>query len=108
MKIINGKVFQNGKLFSGVLYSKYDNGQLELLEHYSQGVLNGSSARWYKNGHKQMEAIFRKGRLNGYFKGWFENGDLKFDYSFQDKSREEETLEEEEKDGDAGSGQKDH
>jgi len=107
LEIIESKVFSNGELFTGALFSKNEDGQLEVLEHYKNGMLNGSSARWYRSGQKQMEANFKNGRLNGYFKGWFENGDLKYDLNFADTAREEDSIVEDEKEGDADSGQKD-
>jgi antitoxin component YwqK of YwqJK toxin-antitoxin module len=107
LEVIDSKVFYKGKVFSGVLYEKYDNDRLKVLENYKDGLLHGSSARWYKNGQKQMEAIFKKGKLNGYFKGWFENGDLKYDLNFIDTSRDEDSEKDDEKEGDAASGQKD-
>ena len=100
IEIIESKCFLNGKTFSGIVYSKYDNNQLESVESYKNGVLHGSIARWYENGQKQMEAIFRDGKLNGYFKGWFENGDLKYDLNFYEDSRREDALKEDEKDAD--------
>ena len=106
-EVTDSKVSLDGKLFTGFLFARYDNHQIKTLEHYKNGLLHGSSARWYRNGQKQMEAIFKNGKLNGYFKGWFENGDLKYDYNFSDPGREEDSIQEEEKDGDSASGQKD-
>lgn len=105
--IIDSKVYISGDPFSGTTYSKYDNGQLESVEHYENGFLHGSVARWYDNGQKQMEAMFRKGKLNGYFKGWFENGDLKYDLNFFEDTRRDEAIKEDEKDADSEDSVKD-
>lgn len=65
------------------LYKKwFDNGQLEYIGHYQNGLSNGLCTSWYKNGQKEADENWLNGQLNGTVKYWTEKGDLQFDLTF--------------------------
>lgn len=54
----------------------YKNGQLELLENYENGQLNGTRKIWYPNGQMMTIANYKNGELNGKCLDYFENGQI--------------------------------
>lgn len=54
----------------------HENGQLEVEEHFVDGVSHGTRTRWYANGSRRSEAAIVGGALNGPYREWHENGTL--------------------------------
>jgi len=54
----------------------YENGRLEIEEHFVHGVSHGPRQRWYEDGRKKSEAEIRDGVLVGTFREWHPNGRL--------------------------------
>jgi antitoxin component YwqK of YwqJK toxin-antitoxin module len=52
----------------------YRNEQLEVQEHFVQGVAHGPRTRWFENGRKRSEARIENGQIVGRFVQWHDNG----------------------------------
>ena len=52
----------------------YENGQLEVEEHFVKGTAHGLRTRWYENGRKRSEAQIENGQISGTFVQWHDNG----------------------------------
>jgi len=59
---------------TGWVKDLYDDGKLKALEQYRNGLLDGSSTKWYENGLRMCEGEFRAGQLHGIAATWHENG----------------------------------
>jgi antitoxin component YwqK of YwqJK toxin-antitoxin module len=69
-----------GKLFSGFIIEKYQNGQIGAKMGYFNGKLEGKQEKFYPNGKPLEERFYRDNRKVGTHKGWWENGNQKFVY----------------------------
>lgn len=58
----------------GVSRGWYENGQLEVEEHFERGVSHGPRKRWFSNGAVKSEAQVVDGKIEGIFTRWHENG----------------------------------
>lgn len=68
--------YKNGKR-SGKTYKYYlDNGQIEGISNFKNGVIDGKYFRFYPNGNVQIEGQFDKGWKSGVWKYYYENGYL--------------------------------
>jgi antitoxin component YwqK of YwqJK toxin-antitoxin module len=97
-----------GKPYTGVFFSKYENGQLETKTIYKEGKRIGLSEGYYENGqlkyksnHKEgkrvgisvwyyengqleTKTIYKEGKRIGLYEWYYENGQLKHKGSYQD------------------------
>jgi antitoxin component YwqK of YwqJK toxin-antitoxin module len=65
-----------GGRLHGVSEGWHTNGQLQVLEHFTDGVSNGLRIKYYPNGQKQSEAHVVAGQLHGVYRRWHANGQL--------------------------------
>ena len=63
-------------LLHGLSQGWHTNAQLQVSEHFQQGISHGLRTKWYPGGAKQSEATIVDGKLNGPFRQWHENGAL--------------------------------
>ena len=73
----NGYIYWQGKPFTGIEVSYYDDGTLDVEEEYVDGVLDGWTKWWYENGQLEAEKFYKKGCIHGYVREWYKNGQLK-------------------------------
>lgn len=66
---------QGGKAH-GVSRGWFDNGQLEVQEHFTEGVSHGLRERWYRNGARRCTALIEAGKVQGEYCEWHDNGQL--------------------------------
>ena len=52
----------------------FENGQLEVEEHFSEGFSQGLRTRWHANGQKKSETEIARGKLEGRHTEWHDNG----------------------------------
>ena len=52
----------------------YENGQIEVEEHFERGVSHGTRTRWFAEGGKKSQVEIRQGQLTGTFREWHPNG----------------------------------
>lgn len=70
-------MYYDGKLFNGIGFDFYSNGQLAEQNTYEDGKLNGTSRVWHENGQLWYQINYKNGKVNGAWKTWYENGQLK-------------------------------
>jgi antitoxin component YwqK of YwqJK toxin-antitoxin module len=63
-------------LLNGLSEGWYTNGQLQVTEHYVDGVSHGLRTKWYASGKKKSEAQIANGQINGTYTRWYEEGGL--------------------------------
>ncbi len=77
-------IYEN-ELFTGIVYSVYDNRQFESETNYKDGKKDGlHRSWWYKNGQLQSEANFKDGKKDGLWKEWNVNGQLRSESNWKD------------------------
>ncbi len=59
---------------TGWVKDLYGDGKLKALERYRNGLLDGSSTKWYQNGQRMCAGEYRAGQLHGVATTWHENG----------------------------------
>jgi antitoxin component YwqK of YwqJK toxin-antitoxin module len=64
---------RQGKV-DGLSQGWYENGQLEVEEHFVAGVSEGLRTRWHANGQKRSEEQIERGVVVGHYVEWHENG----------------------------------
>lgn len=77
-------VYYGDKLFTGVVYDTYPNGQLKYTTNYTNGVDDGLQQEWYESGQLQSQSYFKEGKLDGKVQEWYENGQLKYEFNIKD------------------------
>ncbi|MBN2668898.1 MAG: hypothetical protein JXR60_06700 [Bacteroidales bacterium] len=86
---------QTGKLYSGVAYNKYDNGQIGMKGNIKLGVFDGLWTWWYEDGAKKRETTYKDGLKEGYSYWWHKNGIKKAEIRFNgDKNIEQKRWDE--------------
>lgn len=63
-------------LLCGIAETWYTNGQLEVREHYQEGMSGGLREKWYPDGNKLSQATIVEGKVTGTFRRWYDNGKL--------------------------------
>tara|TARA_R110002072_G_scaffold160767_3_gene312172 strand:+ start:781 stop:1170 length:390 start_codon:yes stop_codon:yes gene_type:complete len=63
--------------FTGILYGKYDNGNLMTTQEYVNGVGNGKWADYDPLGNKVCEGTYENNKVEGPVKFFYEDGSLK-------------------------------
>ena len=58
----------------GIARGWHPNGQLEVEEHFINGLSDGVRTRWHPNGVKRSTTTIVKGVLNGPYVEWHDNG----------------------------------
>lgn len=80
--------YYGDKLFTGVVYDTYPNGQLHFEESLQDGKPHGLSKDWYESGQLQSQSYFNEGKLDGKVQEWYENGQLKYEFNITDGDRD--------------------
>ena len=82
ISIQNDTVFIAQERYSGFLYQLYPN-QVDtaFVESYFNGVLYGTSKKWYPNKQLMEQRQYYKGRKHGKQVAYWENGNKKFEFT---------------------------
>jgi antitoxin component YwqK of YwqJK toxin-antitoxin module len=78
------KAYYNGKLFSGIGFTVYENGQLSSEQSYKEGKKDGLYKKWYENGQLNIEENYKEGKKDGLYKKWYYNSQIKREGSYKD------------------------
>ncbi len=65
-----------GKAFSGIIESFYDNGRLQDDAEFTDGHIGGVQRKYYENGQMKEEYYKFYGKLDKHFKAWSDKGKL--------------------------------
>jgi antitoxin component YwqK of YwqJK toxin-antitoxin module len=63
-------------LLDGLSEGWFDNGQMQIQEHFKLGISEGKRLKWHLNGNLKSEVEIVNGELDGLFHEWHENGFL--------------------------------
>lgn len=72
----DGKMWHEGKLFTGVAVEYWPNGKIASEMHYTDGIEDGLSVGWHDNGVLSGEKTYKIGRVKGIVRKWDRNGQL--------------------------------
>ncbi|RZS99466.1 toxin-antitoxin system YwqK family antitoxin [Aquimarina brevivitae] len=77
--VYGNQYFENGKKkpYTGILYGKYDNGQLMTLQEYTDGIGNGTWVQFNPDGTKQEQGTYKENRVEGPVTQYWEDGSVK-------------------------------
>ena len=76
LKEKNNVVYYNGEKFTGFEYSYQENGLLQMIRQYKNGLLDGHVTWFYANGNPQIVNQYKFGLHHGWCNMWYENGVL--------------------------------
>ena len=79
---IKSRTQMKDDLANGWSQGWYTNGQLQVTEHFVDGVSDGLRTKWHMSGEKKSEAEIVNGQIHGHFRRWYENGQLAEDAAF--------------------------
>jgi len=88
-----GKMYMEGKLFSGYMYALFENKDTALLAPFIDGLEQGTEKSWYENGSRKEIRLYQKGKKTGEHLGWWPDGKKKFIYHYRDDKYEGEVTE---------------
>jgi len=80
LSVSHDTVFFQGKLYSGFVLEKYENGQVAANNGFFNGKLEGKQEKYYPDGSKMELRFYHENRKNGTHHGWWQNGQMKFEY----------------------------
>ena len=63
-------------LLNGVSETWYTNGQMQVREHFKDGISDGLREKWHENGARLSQATIVEGKVTGAFRSWYDNGQL--------------------------------
>jgi len=69
--------FDGGIPVGGILYERYDNGNLCYYCFYQDGIPHGQRVRFYETGKVKSCCVMDKGTIDGEHIEWYENGNVK-------------------------------
>lgn len=83
LKMDNGILFLNNRLFSGIVYTLFSSGKdTAETAGFLEGKENGFRKRYYPNGQLKEVREFENGFKVGTYRAWWDNGRKKLEYNF--------------------------
>jgi antitoxin component YwqK of YwqJK toxin-antitoxin module len=70
--------------FTGILYSKFPNGQYDSWQEYVDGVGQGTWINYYENGNYREVGTYEQNRVEGPIKKYHPNGVLQAEGTYKD------------------------
>jgi len=99
--IEEGKLQKRGKKGEELYYSPdhdspytgwakivYENGQVEFLNQYRNGALNGPYTMWRENGRMESLETYREGVLHGIYEDWYPSGNRESRENYENGKRD--------------------
>jgi antitoxin component YwqK of YwqJK toxin-antitoxin module len=77
-----GRLYYNGKPFSGYSIETFENGDTARITPYINGKEEGWAKAFYTNKQIAEERFYVHGKKEGIHKGWWPNAKPKFEYHF--------------------------
>lgn len=75
--VLEGSPKDNQKLFTGLCYELYENGQIEYYAFYKEGFIDGEMVEFYIDGKVKSVSHLSHGRSNGVCKTFYPTGEQK-------------------------------
>jgi antitoxin component YwqK of YwqJK toxin-antitoxin module len=76
-------LYHKGKLFTGIAYTEFPNGQLETEIEYKEGAVCGLDREWYQDSTLEHEYHVKNGAAHGSSKAWHPNGKPKHEALYE-------------------------
>ena len=76
--------YQIDENFTGQIIKKYKDGQVESIENFKNGKLNGEFKEFFEDGSLSQIGTFKNGNMEN-VKVFYENGNLKFEQNLKDR-----------------------
>ena len=82
---INKLIYQktDSTLITGELLFYYETGEIQQLQTFKDGILNGPRKGWHINGQLRQEGTFENGKIIGTRRVWYDNGKLRDEGSYK-------------------------
>ena len=82
---INKLMYQktDSTLITGELLLYYETGEIQQLQTFKDGILNGPRKGWHTNGQLRQEGAYDNGKIIGYRKVWYDNGQLRAEGTYK-------------------------
>ncbi|WP_294066006.1 hypothetical protein [uncultured Fusobacterium sp.] len=78
--------YQIDENFTGQIIKKYKDGQVESIENFKNGKLNGEFKEFFEDGSLSQIGTFKNGEMKS-IRVFYENGNLKFEQNLKDRKR---------------------
>lgn len=88
IKLDNGIVYVNGKVFSGFVKESYSPNQVKAVFCFLNGKQHGLTKSYYLDGKLKDCRSYKDGKSYGRHYGYWENGNQKFDFIYFNDKRE--------------------
>ncbi len=88
LKLNNGLYYLNEKPFSGYIKDVYENGQVQSIASYLNGMQHGTTISFYENGRLRDSRCYKENKSFGKHIGYWENGNQKFEFYYLNDKRE--------------------
>ena len=76
--------YQIDENFTGQVIKKYKDGQVESIENFKNGKLNGEFKEFFEDGSLFQVGTFKNGEMKN-IRVFYENGNLKFEQNLKDR-----------------------
>ncbi|MCF2638407.1 hypothetical protein I6E31_00320 [Fusobacterium varium] len=76
--------YQIDENFTGQVIKKYKDGQVESIENFKNGKLNGEFKEFFEDGSLSQIGTFKNGEMKS-IRVFYENGNLKFEQNLKDR-----------------------
>ena len=80
----NNLYYLNGKVYTGKVYAKHDNGSIGLVGEFQNGMKVGTWTYWYSTGEKKRESQYTNNKKEGITYYWYQNGQLAKEIMYRD------------------------
>jgi antitoxin component YwqK of YwqJK toxin-antitoxin module len=71
----------------GIFQTFYENGNIKKIEHYKNGIPEGSKLIFYENGFIERIEYYKNGLKEGCFYGYYENGEKRYEIKWKKNDR---------------------
>jgi antitoxin component YwqK of YwqJK toxin-antitoxin module len=80
--------YYESELYTGILFEKYENDQLQYEMNFKDGNLHGLSKWYHENGQIMFERNYIDGKEEGLWKLYYETGQLEQEGNYKDDKRD--------------------
>lgn len=88
LKLDNGVVYLNNKVYSGFVKEKYSPTKVKAIFCFLNGLQHGVTISYFNNGKLKDSRAYKAGKAYGHHYGYWENGHQKYDFIYYNDKRE--------------------
>ena len=75
--VCTNEIEDGGHPVNGIVFEKYQNGNLVYYCYYKDGIKNGPRVEFYESSNVKSYCIMDEGTVDGEYTEWFENGNIR-------------------------------